>query len=327
MGCVGSRLVRFVLTMFLPLAALTDFLLYVSHRCRMKAGRRSDRPFSELCTSYGRIRILDSLSTANDTAGKCTLFMIADGPVVIESFIPLVQMFNESGHRVVVMDPPGFGFSFPSYRYHHRVDQFCITVQEVFEKMGLSKAIVSATCANGLYALAFAKRNPHLVSGLILGQTPSVVGMRKWINVNIDGYLRIPILSQIIVFLVKETIPKRWFKAALEKGSSHYDSFKKMSCSALEDNGCFCLATLVHGLELTAEQCCVVPENIPIVCMWGKSDRTHNCTDPLDFLKLVPHAQMIVLEKTGHYPNLEHPALMLQITRKMQQHIQLGTGT
>jgi uncharacterized protein YbjT (DUF2867 family) len=51
---------------------------------------------------------------------------------------------------------------------------------------------------------------------------------------------------------------------------------------------------------------------------WGERDRSHRRTDPESLRTLIPHAHIVRLPESGHFPNLEQPDIFLAALRGEQ---------
>ncbi|MGK0367199.1 MAG: pimeloyl-ACP methyl ester carboxylesterase [Thermoproteota archaeon] len=267
---------------------------WLNRKCKNLSTR-----FDVVETSLGAIRILD--------VGKKdlpTVLMAPDGPCVIEHFEELVVLLSKS-YRVLVMDMPGFGFSRPSRKYDHSFSSGAKAIEEVLKNLNIKQAILNFTCANGFYALAFAKKNPEMTLGLVLGQTPSYDEMLKWSKVNIPRTIKIPFLGQLVVYFAKIKIASIWYKAALPKGTDLLP-WQKISKENLSNNGCNCLASVAQGIA-TSSLKEISGVSVPVISHWGENDWSHRSTDPYSIRSVVKDCDVLLLKNTGHFPNLERP--------------------
>jgi pimeloyl-ACP methyl ester carboxylesterase len=149
-----------------------------------------------------------------------------------------------------------------------------------------------------------AKRYPSRATHLVLAQTPSFAGMRKWTDRNIPGLLRIPYLGQVVTAAKAEFLASRWLDRALPRDSAHRVSLPRPAQQALRAGGCFCLASLVQGLlRIQADDTCGV--RCPTLAIHGDSDFSHRATDFRSITEPVPHARVTRFEGCGHFPDLE----------------------
>ena len=111
-------------------------------------------------TPAGGVRVHDS-----GTEKPCVV-LVPDGPNVIEHCKVLIDLLSPR-LRVVCFDMPGFGFSFPPSSYEHSLDHGAQAVLGVLDSLGIRKATLAFSCANGFLCLARRPAGPakNLQSG------------------------------------------------------------------------------------------------------------------------------------------------------------------
>jgi pimeloyl-ACP methyl ester carboxylesterase len=230
---------------------------------------------------------------------------VPDGPCVIEHYAELIRLLSPN-FRVVCFDLPGFGFSYPALKYDFSVVQTAEVVIEVMDLLGINDASLSFTCANGFVALRLAKVYPQRVSCLVLGQTPSFQAMRQWDKRIIPRILHIPYVGQAIVTGFSRKFSSGWYKNALPKNSKHRAKFIGFADQALQAGGCFCLASLVQGLDCTQHNdICGI--SAPTLLIYGSKDPSHRHTNFSSLRDHAPQAEIVTFQRCGHFPDLEQP--------------------
>lgn len=276
---------------------------------RRRAGSAGALPAQRIDTPVGPVRVFDSNGRdANTveaaTAKPCVLF-VPDGPNVIEHYEELIGLLSAQ-LRVVCFDMPGFGFSFPQSGYQHSLDHGARAVLGVLDHLGIAKATLAFSCANGFYALRAAQLTPERVNNLVLSQTPSMAAMHAWTSRVIPWPIRVPLIGQIIAWLARKKAAHGWYKIALPRTTSPA-LFQQKAGDALSGGACFCLAGVVQGLAReTVDGLRGV--TTPCTMIWGTLDHSHKFTDPLSLHALVPHAEIVRFEDCGHFPDIEQPA-------------------
>ncbi|HEY8101476.1 MAG TPA: alpha/beta hydrolase [Burkholderiaceae bacterium] len=257
-----------------------------------------------LKTSRATVQLYDSGSEK-----PCVIF-VPDGPNVIANYERLIGLLKDN-FRVVCFDMPGFGYSTPAHDYDHSLDQGAATVISVMDELKIRSATLAFSCANGFYALRVAQLAPDRISRLILSQTPSLEAMHAWSKRNIPYVMHLPVFGQAVAWAVRQKAANSWYARALPKDTD-IDAFKNPAMHALAHGGCFCLAGVVQGLGR---------EDVnfgggistPCTILWGSLDRSHKLTDPKSILELVPHAEVIRFEASGHFPDIEQPERFMQV--------------
>ncbi|WP_199178858.1 alpha/beta hydrolase [Dyella sp. AD56] len=256
------------------------------------------RSFRFIDTPVGTVRVYDS-----GTTGPCVV-MVPDGPNVIEHYDALIHLLSRQ-LRVVCFDMPGFGYSSPNHSYEHSLDQGARAVLGVLDGLGIAKATLAFSCANGFYALRAAKLSPERVSHLFLSQTPSLTAMHAWTTRVIPRPLRIPVIGQIAAWLFRQRAAASWYGMALPR-TTDPTAFREKALHALSTGANFCLAGVVQGLarEKMASLC---GTTTPCTMIWGEKDHSHRCTDPKTLHECVPQADIVHFQDCGHFPDIEQP--------------------
>lgn len=273
-------------------------------------------------SSAGSVRYLDTASreqAALDGDLRPALLIIPDGPCVVPHFEEIAHEL-QNDWRVIVMDLPGFGLSFPAGSYSHSFDAGAAIILELLDHLRIHQPIVLCTsCVNGFYALRLAKLHRHRLRALVLAQTPSVPAMQAWSDRVVPWFIKVPVLGQIINYVGRSKFAATWFKIALDRTSPLLNVFTRISADSFAHSGsCFCLASVVQGtLPCPAALITGVDSGLPVHALWGQQDRSHRKTDPMSLLDLVPHAQMRVLPDAGHFPHQENVPILKEILAKI----------
>lgn len=278
-----------------------DSLIAATRGRRRQTRSLQSEQMQLLATQAGVLRILD-------TGGhQPPLLIVPDGPCVIEHYADLIDLLA-ADFRVVCLDLPGFGFSYPALTYDFSVAQTTEVIIEVMDLLDIRDASLAFTCANGFLALRLAKQYPQRISHLVLGQTPSFAAMRQWNERIIPKILQVPYLGQAIAAGFARQFSSHWYDTALPHNSEHKSSFVNIADQALQAGGCFCLASLVQGLTRTDDSE-FDAVSVPTLLIHGNRDRSHRHTDFASLREHVPQAEIITFTGCGHFPDLERPQI------------------
>jgi pimeloyl-ACP methyl ester carboxylesterase len=285
------------------LASLIDSALARLSSRRYAGTMGGALPTQRIDTPVGPVRVFDSHDGESATAKSCVVF-VPDGPNVIEHYEELIGLLSPQ-LRVVCFDMPGLGFSFPQSGYEHSLDHGARAVLDVLDHLGIAKATLAFSCANGFYALRVAQLAPARVNNLVLSQTPSLAAMHAWTSRVIPWPLRTPVIGQMIAWFWRKKAAHGWYKIALPQTTSP-TLFQQKAGDALSGGACFCLAGVVQGLARErADRLCGV--STPCTMIWGTLDHSHKQTDPRSLHTLMPRAEIVRFEDCGHFPDIEQP--------------------
>jgi pimeloyl-ACP methyl ester carboxylesterase len=260
-------------------------------------------------TAEAAIRVFDS------GGDKPCIVLSPDGPNVIEHYAELIALLTPH-YRVLCFDMPGFGFSAPASSYDHSLQRGAKAMLALMDQLGVAKATLALSCANGFYAIRVAQMAPQRVERLVLSQTPSLEAMHRWTDRVVPKVLKVPLLGQVLSRLFRMKMATAWYRIALPR-TTNAESFRSVSHQSLRCGGCFSLAGVVQGLLRESSDSTRL-QGVPCTVLWGLQDRSHKLTEPTAILHDVPHAQVVVLEDCGHFPDLESPERLVRALLQSQ---------
>ena len=234
---------------------------------------------------------------------KPILLTAPDGPCFLEHFEEYIDKAKKHW-RVVILDMPGFGESFPINGYDHSFSGAADTLKRLVDHLALKDITLSLSCGNGFYGIYFAKKYPELIKKLVLLQTPGLKGMEPWLRASVPRPVKIPFIGQLLVYVQRLKILKIWFKVALPKDSPHLKAWSDLSVKRIEQSCCNCLASVVQGYTAMKEDDLMGCE-VPTLMIWGKKDYSHRFTNEFTLKDVIPDAEIVVWEDCGHFPELE----------------------
>lgn len=273
-----------------------DHLLYRKQPITLGVG------FSLIKTAVGPVRIQDSGGNASP------IVFIPDGPCLIEHYHELYKLLSPT-HRIICLDLPGFGYSFPANNYQHKLSEGASAIADVLNALNLHNVTLVASCVNGFYALAAAKADSKSrINRLVLSQTPSLSAMLAWATRTVPRPIKWPVIGQLINYVQRHKIAHSWYGAAVAEREQRA-ALRSIASTALNQQACYCFASVVQGVNAESEKPTELDGvSIPVTLVWGDADRSHKPTDPQSFLDHVPHAKLQRWSHVGHFPDLEDPA-------------------
>lgn len=250
----------------------------------------------------GKIRYI---RTGNRQA-KDTVILMPDPPNTIEHMEELIS-FLEPRFQVIAFEGLGFGYSTAAFSFDFSLEHNADVIVELLEKLNISRAILALTCVAALPGLIVANKHPEIISGLVLGQTPTLEDAKTWAKrVDFKGVIGTPFAGQILLKLMKSRLADIWYKNALPKGRDR-STYVHKTLKSFRNGARFSLASGLQSLirdntmpsELTAKQNAII--------LWGSLDRSHKRTNKKLILDLLPNGKIIELKNCGHFPDLEEP--------------------
>jgi pimeloyl-ACP methyl ester carboxylesterase len=259
---------------------------------------------SMLPIAGGSVRICDA------GGDRSPLLVIPDGPCVIEHYREVISLLRDQA-RVICMEMPGFGFSFPGPRYDYSVAQGAAAILDVLDVLKLPRATIWASCGNSFYAMGAADSAPDRIASLVLAQAAALDSIQTWVQHILPWPLRTPLLGQAICRLQQKKLAAMWFKNALPPETDRRP-FRDVALRAMDTGACFCLASSAQSLN-HADGGMLRNLKVPSTVVWGTKDWTHRHTQPESIRVHLPSASVCIFEDCGHSPDLEQPGRFIEL--------------
>lgn len=256
-------------------------------------------------TMYGTVRYLDTGDESNEV-----IINAPDGPNVIEHHEKLICELSKK-FRVVCFEFPGTGFSYPNLKYGYSLEDGVAILFQVMDLLEIQKASLLLSCSNGLYGIMAAQTKSSRVNYLFLSQTCSLDSFDQWSNKSIPKMLRYPYFGQVVNLVLIKKLTEKWYQYSLPK-TTNKSKFESLALNAIDSGACFCLSSLVQGLQKGKNSLLKVTET-PSVLFWGKKDYTHRKTSSYSITEHLPNCEIIELPDCGHFPELENTKKYLEI--------------
>jgi pimeloyl-ACP methyl ester carboxylesterase len=108
-------------------------------------------------------------------------------------------------------------------------------------------------------------------------------------------------LGQAVVLATRHRLARAWFDAALAEPTRR-DAFVAGVDDAYKRGATYPLASALQALS---REHAVPRAPQPTLLVWGARDRTHRRASDAARSELCPDARVVVLERAGHFPDLE----------------------
>lgn len=289
-------------------ARLDTFRLAKGLSDRSLAWSRSTRPGIEIMNlSLADIRY----RVAGN--GPQTIVFMADPPNVIEHYDRLIEVLAPT-FRVVCLDMPGFGFSYPRMEYNYSVDDQVMIISEFLGNLRLGPYHLAFSCGGAFAGVGIAQKFPDLVAGVINIQAASWEQQAQWAQrVDLMGLIGTPVLGQLLLASAPKWVARKWYDAALPCHEAAAE-FQAVGLESIRHGACFCLASGLQQLR-SSPRPSLKAVTQPSLVLWGNADRTHRKTQKSSTREHFPSARWHEFECAGHFPELELPEQFAAICR------------
>jgi len=232
--------------------------------------------------------------------GPVVLWLHGSGPGASghSNFKGNYPVFAEAGYRNIVLDLPGFGRSDKPDTVAYDLDFFVENTRLVIDAIGIERCTVLGNSLGGAIALGLALEHPARVDRLIL-MAPGGVEERA-------TYFQM----QGIVRMVE----------IYQSGPMGVEEMRRVMSLQLYDTGLLDENLLAERAAVAVTQ----PDNLfssmqvpnmtarlgelrcPILGFWGSDDRFNPPEGVFKFLKHAPEVRFTVLNRCGHWVQVEH---------------------
>jgi hypothetical protein len=223
-------------------------------------------------TSGGQVRIRRGAPSGP------RVLLAMDGPNVLEHTDALFAALD-GRVELIAFEPNGTGASAPEHGFDFTLSAFLRTCGEVLTRFEARTLVFP--CYLGFVGQALARALPDLVTHLVTPQTPSWDDMHRWAEgVDRRRLVRTPYFGQVLMRLRKRAVAAGWYRASTSERRFR-EPFIAAANEAFSFGGCFCLASLMQGLE-RSQPPSRAPLTIPVAIPWGGRDRTHLHSRPAE---------------------------------------------
>ncbi|WP_018991344.1 alpha/beta fold hydrolase [Aromatoleum toluclasticum] len=209
--------------------------------------------------------------------------------------------FAEAGFRNIVLDLPGFGRSDKPSDVQYNLDFFVTALHGFLKAIGIERCTLLGNSLGGAIALGQALAHPETVERLIL-MAPGGVEER-------ETYFRMEGIVRMV-----ETFSKGPMGPAEMR---HVMSLQVFDPALLDDAIISERAAIAPLQPANLFSTMVVPNMterlheiaVPIFGFWGTDDKFNPHTGALKLIENAPNARMILLNRCGHWVQVEHREL------------------
>lgn len=236
-----------------------------------------------------------------------------EGPVVIwlhgsgpgasgfSNFKTNYPIFAEAGFRNIVLDLPGFGRSSKPEDAYYNLDFFVECLNQFLQATGIERCTLLGNSLGGAIALGQALAHPETVERLVL-MAPGGVEERET-YFQMEGIVRMVEVFGQGPMGVEEM--RQVMQLQLYDASQLDEELLKerAAVAVLQPANLFSTMMVPNMTERLGELRC------PILGFWGSNDRFNPVEGVFKFMDNAPEARFTVLNRCGHWVQVEHTDL------------------
>lgn len=260
----------------------------------------------DLPLPIGHFVTLDSglrLHFLDEGRGPVVLWLHGSGPGAsgFSNFKGNYPAFAAAGFRNLVVDLPGFGRSDKPEDAQYNLDFFVTAMTGFLTAVGVKRATLLGNSLGGAIALGLALAEPQRVEKLILMAPGGVeeretyfkmIGIQRMVELYNAGPLGIEQMRRIMSLQLFD--------------SSQLDDTllaERVAVAVHQPRNLFTTMMVPNMTERLEEL------QVPILGFWGTDDNFNPASGALKVLQHAPHARFILLNRCGHWVQVEHRTL------------------
>ncbi|MCK9533392.1 MAG: alpha/beta fold hydrolase [Pseudomonas sp.] len=238
---------------------------------------------------------------------------IGNGPVVVwlhgsgpgasgfSNFKGNYPAFDNAGFRNIVVDLPGFGRSDKPDNVNYDLAFFVENLKLLLNNIGIERCTLLGNSLGGAIALGYTLDHPERVSSLILMAPGGVEeretyfqmeGIKRMVEVYAQGPMGVEQMRQVMSLQLFDSSQLQ--ESILEE---------RAAVAVTQPANLFSTMLVPNMTERLHEIKC------PILGFWGADDRFNPASGTFKVLENAPHARFTVLNRCGHWVQVEHQQL------------------
>lgn len=227
--------------------------------------------------------------------GEGRPFLLLHGGAGPQSVTGFAGLLAAAGSRVIVPVHPGFGGT-ARPDYLHSMRGLALTYAALLDELGLAGVTVIGNSIGGWIAAEMAVNASPRVSGAVLVDAG---GLAVEDHPAADFFSLTP----------DQVTDMAYFEP--EKFRIDFAALPDQAKAAMAGNQAALRAYTAGGMTDPSLPGRLAAVRVPVLVVWGAADRIYPPEQGEAFAKAIPGAQLTVLDKAGHLPQLEAPSALL----------------
>ena len=222
------------------------------------------------------------------------------------NFEPVFPLFD-TAYRVIAIDYPGFGKSDkPEIQFTE--DFYIGLIDELFTATGIESATLIGHSYGGLVSMVYAAARPQRIKSLVL---ISPAGIQKY-SAFIEKAIRGSFTIEAIMATTVEKSLKNYQTIAINM-TPEVERYATRRAGLLKNAGedyrryAHAMVQATDLMFKTSVRDRIGAHNFPTLIIWGREDPLIPYKIASETLEYIPHAELITIDKCGHFPMLEYP--------------------
>ena len=216
--------------------------------------------------------------------------------------------FLGPGFQVIAVDLPGFGKT-SVFGENHTMPFMAGAVKAVLEEENIAKAMLVGHSMGGYVSLAFAKKYPETVQAMVLFHSHAAGDDEQGRR---NRSRTIEVVKKDHKDFIAQFIPLLFAEENVPRFAAEIDRLRKVSLQTSKEGVVAALA----GMRDRDDQLEMLKTvRFPLLFVVGKQDSRIPLEKIIPQLTVPPHAEVVILDKTGHMGFVESPGKVFPVVR------------
>ncbi len=212
----------------------------------------------------------------------------------------------KENYTCIAVDLPGFGKT-EVFSENHTMNFMADTVKAVIDAENIKKTVVTGHSMGGYVSLAFAKKFPSLVKGLVLFHSQAAADDPE---AKTNRNRTIEIVKKEHKNFISSFIPLLFAEQNIEKFKTEIEKLKETSLKTSAEGVIAALA----GMRDREENTTLLKEaGFPVFFVVGKQDSRIPVDKVISQIALPKHSESIILDEVGHMGFIEAPKIIFPV--------------
>ena len=221
--------------------------------------------------------------------------------------------------RVISVDVPGVGRSEPAPL---SIDGMADLAANLLDALQISRAVVGGVSMGGYAALAFARRYPDRLRGLILANTRAAADSEEARKGRVE--MAEVARTEGPAEIAERMLPKVLGATALKRNRKLVDRVRSMIESLPGEVIADLLSALANREDSTPHLGAI---EVPTLVIASEEDTITPAAEALEWSKLIPGSRFVEIQGAGHLSNLEAPEAFNKAVRDfLEMAVLFGEG-